>query len=170
MVGRWAEEFPQAVQAIADGGHEVMNHSDEHGHFNTMSAGEITADLRACNDKVKAVTGTAPTLVRCPYGEYDDHVIAAIRACGMEPIQWDVDSLGWKKIPASKITRRVTEKLGSGSIVLFHNAAPHTPEALPAVLEHMIREGYAIVPVSQLIYRDHYTIDHAGRQFPAQDG
>ena len=31
-----------------------------------------------------------PTLLRPPYGEYDDHVIAAIRSMGIEPIQWDV--------------------------------------------------------------------------------
>ena len=31
-----------------------------------------------------AVTGVTPTLIRCPYGEYDDHVIAAIRSMGIE--------------------------------------------------------------------------------------
>ncbi len=46
-----------------------------------------------------------------------------------------------------------------GSIVLFHNAALHTPEALPSVLEHMIREGYTVVPIGQLIYTENYTID-----------
>ena len=40
-----------------------------------------------------AVTGVTPTLIRCPYGEYDDHVITAIRSMGMEPIQWDVETL-----------------------------------------------------------------------------
>ena len=55
-----------------------------------------------------------------------------------------------------------------GSIVLFHNAALHTPEALPSVLEHMIREGYTVVPIGQLIYWENYTIDHTGRQFPAE--
>ena len=38
-----------------------------------------------------AVTGCSPTLIRCPYGEYDDHVISAVRSLGMEPIQWDVE-------------------------------------------------------------------------------
>lgn len=50
---------------------------------------------------------------------------------GMEPIQWDVDSLDWKDYDADTICQRVTSKLSPGSIVLFHNAALHTPEALP---------------------------------------
>jgi peptidoglycan/xylan/chitin deacetylase (PgdA/CDA1 family) len=63
--------------------------------------------------------------------------------------------------------RRVTGKVSPGSIVLFHNAALHTPEALPAIIEYLLKEGYAIVPVSELILKDNYTIDHTGRQIPA---
>ncbi len=40
---------------------------------------------------------------------------------------WDVDSLDWKDLSAAEITERVTGKVQSGSIVLFHNAAKHTP-------------------------------------------
>ena len=85
----------------------------------------------------------------------------------MEPIQWDVDSLDWKEIPADEIISRVTSKVQPGSIVLFHNAALHTPEALPAILENLIQNGYTLVPISQLILSGSYTIDHTGRQCPA---
>ena len=36
-------------------------------------------------------TFSLTTLIRPPYGEYNDTVISAIRSIGMEPIQWDVD-------------------------------------------------------------------------------
>jgi len=85
----------------------------------------------------------------------------------MEPIQWDVDSLDWKDLSAAEITSRVTSRVRSGSIVLFHNAALHTPEALPGIIEALIREGYSFVPVSELILTGSYTIDHTGRQSPA---
>ena len=52
-----------------------------------------------------------PTLVRLPYGDYDDHSISAVRSIGVEPIQWDVDSLDWKDLSAAEITRRVTTKV-----------------------------------------------------------
>lgn len=168
LVGDWVDKYPESVQALHEAGMEVMNHSNHHGHYNALSADQIVADVTACNDKVKAITGIAPTLIRCPYGEYDDHVISAIRSIGMEPIQWDVDSLDWKDYDAGTICKRVRDKLAPGSIVLFHNAALHTPEALPSVLEHMIREGYTVVPIGQLIYWENYTIDHTGRQFPAE--
>lgn len=167
-VGDWAEKYPESVKALHDAGHEVMSHSNHHDHYNSLTAEEIVADVTASNQRIAASTGVTPTLIRCPYGEYDDHVISAIRSMGMEPIQWNVDSLDWKDYDAGTICKRVRDKLCPGSIVLFHNAALHTPEALPSVLEYMIREGYAVVPIGQLIYTENYTIDHTGRQFPAE--
>lgn len=167
VVGDWVDKYPESVKALHDAGHEVMGHSNHHDHFNALSADQIVADINACNDKIEAVTGVRPTLFRPPYGEYDDHVITAVRSMGIEPIQWDVDSLDWKDLSAADITKRVTGKVQPGSIVLFHNAAKHTPEALPAVLESLIGQGYTLVPISQIILQGEYTIDHTGRQCPA---
>ncbi|MEA4932271.1 MAG: polysaccharide deacetylase family protein [Lawsonibacter sp.] len=166
VVGAWAEKYPECVKALHDAGHEVMNHSNTHAHYPQLSVNEVVADLNACNDKIEAVTGVRPTLVRLPYGDYDNNSINAARSIGMEPIQWDVDSLDWKGISSDEITRRVTSKVQPGSIVLFHNAAIHTPEALPAILQTLIQEGYSFVPISQIILPQPYTIDHTGRQLP----
>ena len=82
------------------------------------------------------------------------------------------DSLDWKDYDAATITKRVTEGVQPGSIILFHNAALHTPEALPGILEYLLGEGYQVVPVGQLILPGtcgtDYTIDHTGRQMPAE--
>ena len=84
----------------------------------------------------------------------------------MTAIQWDVDSLDWKGISAEEIQQRVLKNVRSGSIVLFHNAAEHTPEALPRILSELRDRGYEIVPVSELLLDGEYHIDHAGKQIP----
>ena len=91
VVGDWVDRYPESVKALHDAGHEVMNHSNSHAHMNQLSREEIVADVEACNDKIEAVTGVRPTLIRPPYGEYNNTVISTIRSIGMEPIQWDVD-------------------------------------------------------------------------------
>ena len=164
------DKYPESVKALSDAGHEIENHSSTHPHLPQCSSEQIRQELEDCNRKIEAITGVRPTLFRPPFGEYDDHVITTVRAMGIEPIQWDVDSLDWKDYDAATITQRVTEKVGPGSIVLFHNAALHTPEALPGILEYLLQEGYDIVPISQLILQGEcgtdYTIDHTGRQCP----
>ncbi len=77
------------------------------------------------------------------------------------------DSLDWKDLSAGEITKRVTSKVQPGSIVLFHNAALHTPEALPEIIRCLLQEGYTFVPISEIILDGEYTIDHTGRQCPA---
>ena len=164
VVGDWVDKYPESVKALHEAGHEIMNHSNTHAHYNSLTTDEIIADVNACNDKIAAITGVRPTLIRCPYGEYDDHVIAAIRSIGMEPIQWDVDSLDWKDLSGAEITKRVTGKVQSGSICLFHNAALHTPEALPSILEYFKNNGYTVVPISKILLEGEYYMDHTGKQ------
>lgn len=166
VVGDWVEKYPDSVKALSEAGHEVMSHSSHHDHFSRLSSDEIRADLKACNEKIAALTGVQPILFRCPYGEYDDHVIQAVRSIGMEPVQWSVDSLDWKGLSAEEITQRVLENVKSGSIVLFHNAAEHTPEALPVILEKLKNDSYTIVPVSQILLKGDTFIDNTGCQCP----
>ena len=164
LVGDWVDRYPESVKALSDAGHEIMNHSSSHAHFSKLGEEEIIADIEKCNKKIEGITGKKPTLFRCPYGEYDDHVISAVNSMGMTAIQWDVDSLDWKGISASEINTRVTGKVQPGSIVLFHNAAENTPEALPGIIETLIADGYTFVPVSQILLSGDYVIDHTGRQ------
>lgn len=165
VVGDWAERYPDSVKALAEAGNEVMNHSSSHAHFSSLSTEQIVSDITACSEKVAALTGVSPSLFRCPYGEYDDHVIQAVESMGMTAVQWDVDSLDWKGISAAEITDRVLKNVRSGSIVLFHNAAIHTPEALPGIIEALQKEGYTIVPISQLLLQGDTYQDNAGRQW-----
>ena len=163
VVGSWADKYPESVKALADAGHEVMTHSDDHAHFSKLSTEQIYGNITASCDKIESITGVRPTLFRCPYGEYDDHVISALTDMGMKTIQWDVDSLDWKELSAGEITQRVKDGVKPGSIVLFHNAAKHTPEALPSVIEYLLQSGYTIVPVSELLLKGDFVMDHTGR-------
>ncbi len=164
VVGKWAEQYPDKVKALSDAGHEVENHSYDHPHMTNMSKEDMINELERCNTKIAEITGKRPTLLRPPYGDYNNTVIEAAEQCSMHTIQWSVDSLDWKGISADDIVKRVVPKVTSGSIVLFHNAGEHTPEALPTILESFISEGYEIVPISQLIYAENYTIDPTGKQ------
>ena len=55
-------------------------------------------------------------------------------------------------------------KAQNGSIILFHNAATNTPDALPAVIDGLVEQGFSFVPVSELIYKENYYMDHSGKQ------
>lgn len=54
--------------------------------------------------------------------------------------------------------------LGNGSIILCHNGAKFTADALENVIVGLQKKGYELVPISQLIYTENYEMDHEGRQ------
>lgn len=166
MTGEWVESYPDDVKAIAAAGHDLGNHSETHKQMSKLSESQSIDEIMAPHEKVKALTGVEMCLFRPPYGDYNDTLIKAVEKCGYYPIQWDVDSLDWKDYGADDIVNRVLnhKNLGNGSIILMHNGAKYTKDALERVIVGLKEQGYTIVPISGLIITGDYTIDSTGRQ------
>lgn len=165
VVGAWVDKYPESVKALHDAGHQIQNHSNTHPHMPQLSREQMKDEIESCNQKIASITGVTPTLLRPPYGDYDNALIETMTELEMYTIQWDVDSLDWKdSATPQSICNRVTSKVKNGSIVLFHNDADHTPAALPNILKCLKDEGYEFVFISDLIYKENYEIIHDGTQ------
>lgn len=172
MTGGWIESYPDDVKAIAAGGHDLGNHSENHKQMSQLSAEQCKEEILKPHEKVKQLTGKDMILFRPPYGDYNDTLINVCKEIHYYPIQWDVDSLDWKDYDADTIIRRVTEHkhLGNGSIILCHNGAKHTAEALDTLIKTLKEKGFTFVPISELILKDNYSIDTEGRQIGSGAG
>ena len=166
MTGDWVEKYPDDVKAIYEAGHDLGNHSETHPNMSQLSNEQKTEELMLVHKKVKELTGEDMYLFRPPYGDYDDEVILNAKENGYYTIQWDVDSLDWKDYGVDSIVDTVVnhKNLGNGSIILCHNGAKYTKDALDAMINGLQEKGYEIVPVSELIYKDDYHMDVTGRQ------
>lgn len=166
MTGGWVEKYPDDVKAIHAAGHDLGNHSENHKNMSQLSEEEKTSELMTVHNKVKELTGVEMELFRPPYGDYDDNVILNATKNGYYTIQWDVDSLDWKDYGVESIIDTVVnhKNLGNGSIILCHNGAKYTKDALESLITGLKEKGYEIVPVSELIYREDYHMDVTGRQ------
>lgn len=166
MTGSWVEKYPNDVKKIAAAGHDLANHSESHKQMSQLSKEQCDNEIMKVHNKVKELTGIDMNLFRAPYGDYSNILVETARECGYYTIQWDVDSLDWKDYGTKSIIDMVVNNkhLGNGSIILMHNGAKYTPEALDSVIKGIQDKGYRIVPISQLIYTGEYTVDHTGRQ------
>lgn len=166
MTGGWVETYPDDVKMIAEEGHDLGNHSENHKKMSQLSREECKQEIMSVHDKVKEITGKDMMLFRPPYGDYNDTLVEAVNECGYHAIQWDVDSLDWKDYGVDSIIRTVCEHkhLGNGSIILCHNGAKYTAQALDTLISNLKGQGYEIVPVSELIYKENYKMDVEGRQ------
>lgn len=166
MTGGWVKAYPDDVKLILTEGHDLGNHSENHKNMSKLSDKEIKEELMAVHKRVQELTGYEMFLFRPPYGDYDNHVITGAKACGYYSIQWDVDSLDWKDYGVDSIINTVCnhKHLGNGSIILCHNGAKYTAQALDTLLTKLEEKGYEFVPLSQLIIKEDYHLDHEGRQ------
>lgn len=166
MTGGWVESYPEDVKAILAAGHDLGNHSENHKNMSQLSDEEKKEELMQVHTKVQELTGYDMFLFRPPYGDYDNAVVNVAKDCGYFTIQWDVDSLDWKDYGVDSIIKTVTQHkhLGNGSIILCHNGAKFTAQALDTLIATLKNEGYTFVPISELIYRDGYHMNHEGRQ------
>ena len=171
MTGGWVEAYPDDVKAILDAGHDLGNHSENHKNMSELSDEEKTEELMAVHRKVKELTGYDMFLFRPPYGDYDNGVINTAKECEYYAIQWDVDSLDWKNEGLDNIIETVInhKNLRNGSIILCHNGAEYTAQALETLITRLEEQGYEIVPISELIYREDFHMNFEGRQIKNQN-
>jgi len=167
FTGGWISKYPDDVKTILSKGHEIGNHSENHKQMSKLSKEQCKEEIQIVHNKVKELTGLDMTVFRPPFGDYDDTVIQAANELGYHVIQWDVDSLDWKDYGCDSIIHTVTnhKHLGNGSIILMHNGAKYTKDALEDMIIKLKEQGYEFVKVSDLIYRENYRMDHEGRQY-----
>ena len=168
LTGIWIDEYPELVKEINERGHLIGNHSDNHKHLSELDAAGIDNEIDVTASKIEALTGYKPTYFRAPFGEYDNKLINALDARGVQCIQWSADSLDWKGISAAEITENVVSKLDKGTIVLCHNNSEHITEALPLILLAIKNKGMSAVRLDELVYKEGYTIDASGKQIKNQ--
>jgi peptidoglycan/xylan/chitin deacetylase (PgdA/CDA1 family) len=161
ITGRWAEQNPALLRRIVAEGHHLINHTYDHGSFTgfSTSSAPLSAEARYVQldrtaEVVRSIAGVEfGPYFRPPYGDYDASVNADIAARGYTVnVMWTVDSLGWNGLGAAAITDRCLARATPGAIYIFHvGSQSEDALALPAIIEGLHRQGYALGSVAALL-------------------
>lgn len=150
VLGTQAKAFPKIVARAAEEGHEIASHTWKHANLTTLSGKALKKDLNDSNKAISKAIGTAPHLVRPPYGATNSDVSKAAKAQGLALVMWDIDTLDWQHRDPKK-TLKNAKDAKAGSIVLMHDIHSTTVEAVPKVIKALRKEGFTFVTVSQLV-------------------
>ncbi len=164
LVGFWVDKYPEMVKAIDDAGLEIGTHSNTHPDMAKLSESTIRSELETSVSKITAITGKTVELFRPPYGSYNNTLLKTCASLNLIPIQWDVDSLDWKGLSAGEVVKRVCGKVQNGSIILMHNNADNVIDSVRLTLDFLLKSGYKVTSVGDLVYKQDYTIDANGIQ------
>jgi peptidoglycan/xylan/chitin deacetylase (PgdA/CDA1 family) len=164
VMGLWAKDNPEALNAIKMSGNEVASHSMSHKRYPDMNADEIIADANEAAALISDNTGFDTRVIRMPFGAFDAQSVIALENEGYIPVKWSLDSKDWKGYDSVKIADGVLREVKSGDIIMFQNNMAATPEALSAVILGLREQGFKIVTVSGLLLDGDSIVDSSGTQ------
>ena len=82
VVSSVAERYPEAVQRIADAGHEVASHTHSHRLLSTLSAAQRREELERSREVLERVTGRSVAGFRAPAFDLADSHFDDLAAAG----------------------------------------------------------------------------------------
>lgn len=150
LEGRWAKENPELVKMIADGGHEIGNHSYSHPNMQTLKSEKIREEIIKTNEIIEATTGQKPKWFGPPSGAYRDETVEIAHSLGLRTIMWTVDTIDWQKPAPDTIIKRVTSKVHPGAMILMH-PTESTAQALESIIIEIKAKNLRIGTVSKLL-------------------
>lgn len=154
-VGRNVEARPDLCRAVAEAGHEIINHSYTHPHLKDMERAAIIDEVAKTQSAVKAATGRAPHWFWAPFLEWNDTMADAVAAAGLRhfplsPVRL-VSSDDWNQATdAAGILRRATTGIEDRTVVLCHEFRAETLAQLPAIIAELKRQGCTFLTFSEL--------------------
>ncbi|MGM9924386.1 MAG: polysaccharide deacetylase family protein [Bacillus sp. (in: firmicutes)] len=162
VLGNRVEYYPEIVKRTAEEGHEIGNHSWSHPKLTSLKPEELTKQINKTSNAVEKITGKPATILRPPYGAFNE----AVKKAGNGPIvNWSVDTLDWQNHSKELVKRNVRLNTKNGSIILMHDIQQATADALEDILAYLSKEGYHFVTVSQLLQLSDAPEKYAGHVY-----
>lgn len=147
VVGTNAEKYPETLKAISTSGSEIGNHSYNHTNLTSVSSEKVEKEIDEVNRAVKKATGESTTVIRPPYGAFNDALLNQLE----EPVVlWDLDTEDWDSRNAQVIVDKILSDIKDGDIVLMHDIYESTAEAVEMLVPKLKEQGYQIVTVSEM--------------------
>ena len=166
------------VKQIHAAGHTIGLHSKTHNYSQIYSSVDnYLSDLNAISNKVKDLIGIESKVIRFPGGssnavskKYSEGMMTTlshkVTEQGYTYFDWNVSSedASAKVVSTTKIINSVLNGAkGKNSIcVLMHDAAAKTTtvDALPAIIEGLIKQGFSLQPLTKDCHGYHHGINN----------
>ena len=122
VLGQAARKHPAIVRRLADDGHEVACHGDDHRLLAFAPPRTVIKQLVAWEQAVEAALGRpGARLLRTPHGARSPWLVPVAHRRGYAVCGWDGSVFDTAEPGAAAIVRRVEPLLRPGAVVLLHD-------------------------------------------------
>lgn len=148
MVGTNARDNTANLYRKIELGCELGNHTATHQKYGIQLN---YYDIADASDMIYNACGQYPTAFRSTGGITNDRIRTECYYMGMPLYFWSVDTLDWQLRDSVAIYDRVMSTVKDGDIILMHDIYPETAQAVKRMVPELIKLGYQLVTVSELV-------------------
>lgn len=147
LVGDRIDDYLDVAMRENDENHSLQSHHYKHVNADKSNVERVKNYTKKFYDTLTRAVGTAPIMLRAPYGNFDMFKKAQVN---LPFIQWDVDTKDWTGRSSARVLNAVKESVRDGSIILMHDIKEKTPESARRTMEWLDDHGYLCVTVEDL--------------------
>lgn len=151
VLGNMINKRESVMKRAVNDGHEIGIHTWDHTKLTTLSKEKIRWEVTSVRDLLEEIAGYTPRLMRPPYGSANDDVKAVAKEEGFIVVRWNIDTEDWKTRNADATYEAIMGSAKDGAIILCHDIHKETIEAMDRTIDALLREGYQLVTVSELL-------------------
>ncbi len=152
ITGDYLRKNPELVKRMADEGHIVGNHTDNHPSLPEVSDAAIKKELVNLSTAYEQLTGGKMTYLRPPKGEYSERTLRITREMGYTNVFWSVAMMDW--VPDAGTPQQhkdtVLTRLHNGAVVLLHAVNKANADMLPSLIEECRQQGYQFKTLNEI--------------------
>lgn len=145
VLGKHAEQYPEIIHSILQGGHSIGNHGYSHKSGWQVAWKDYKADIAKCDAVLHQRSGARPGLFRPPYGQFPFFKLPELLR-QHRLVMWDVLAGDYDvNLTPAKCARNVLQHVRPGSILVLHDslkAEINLTGCLPTILDELTRQGY----------------------------
>ena len=151
LIGNRVRVNHDVVSELISDGQEIGCHSDTHPVMTKLSKDALDNEFKMSLSSLKEAGALHVVWFRPPYGEANADVVKMASHYGMDTIRWDIDTNDWKKDRTPKeVEDEIMNNVHPGAVVLMHSIKEDTSEAIPHIVDDLIKAGYHPVTISKL--------------------
>ena len=157
MIGRRAAHAPAVARRIAEAGHDLGNHTWSHPSLWRCGPDRTEREIGDGHAAIAQAAGAPPRFFRPPWGKTNLAMFGTLRRLETPCVFWTVQPESRRPVEPSAQARSGAARARPGAIYDLHDAdgvpgaGTRLVEYLPALIAGLRRQGYALVPLRDLL-------------------
>jgi peptidoglycan/xylan/chitin deacetylase (PgdA/CDA1 family) len=161
MLGKHVREFPDIARLVAQEGHEIANHTYNHGLLPFSDSRTLVRQIQDSEKIIFKTTGVKTVLFRPPKAWLTSQEKNQIRSLGYRVVLWSLNSKDWVTFDDKFIVDFLVHNVRPGDIILFHDSGAvlgmeggdrdETVRTIAPLVRKLRQIGYSFATVSELI-------------------